>query len=73
MSKTPKQLLFEWLVKKRFSFTGIGSAVGIVTLFILYSAGIVVEPNFLIYGAFSVIGGALGLGVDEIQNRFFSD
>lgn len=67
--KFPKQLLIKWLVKKRFSFTGIGSAIGIATLFILFSMGLVAQPNILIYVAFSVIGGAIGLLVDEIQNR----
>jgi len=61
--------LVSWLIKARFSFTGIGSATGVVTLFILASAGLVMTPNWLVWASFFVIGGGLGLAVDELQNR----
>jgi len=58
------------LIEQRFSFTGIGSAFGIVVLFLLVSFDIVVEPNTLVWVSFSILGGACGLGIDEFQHRY---
>jgi len=72
MNSKVRAQLFKWLVKARYSFTGVGSAVGIMLLFVLYSMGIVIEPNSLVWASAFVIGGGVGLGVDEIQNKLSS-
>ena len=67
--QTIQSKLFSYLIKARYSFTGIGSAVGILTLFVFYGMGVLPEPNVIVWASAFVVGGGVGLLVDEIQNR----
>lgn len=57
------------LIEKRGTSTFIGGAIGILTIYILWSREILKEPNLLVYASVFVVFSAIGGLVDYYQSK----